>query len=364
MTHSETVAAQKPEEPATEAIWLEQDRLQSALMQLAEEKLSQTPQEIRWRRAHRRRFSRIDELDIVTAKGIEPWVCKQVASGVEDLLFGSPTDRLHREFQWLTLGATMATSGPTTVPRPIGLVADGRALVMQRIEAPSLESLWPGVHHDARRRSLERLERHFHRLGTWLRACQTPLFSTGWSDCWLGDLLRHATFRLNQLESVCDRPVLQAVRRSLEHHFERVSAAGELKLALTRCHGDFGPWNVLVDGDHLTVLDFACSRPQLPNYDLLAMLVFLEDEQSTVRHSATRLRRLQKSLLTGYRATVETPSYATAMCEGLHRICRLQDCWQHPSPSWLQRVRDRHASERHLAWLLRDLWTPSYECNA
>ena len=212
-------------------------------------------------------------------------------------------------------------------------------LLMDFVPGQSLESSLSALRYTASGQALRQLARSFWQLGRWLRHYQS---SGAVRECRrdaVQSVLAQCEHRLRMIEQT-RHPWLPAdlcchVLRRLDAWLQRLDD----QVRVGRCHGDFGPWNVLVTEGRLTVLDFSVSRQDCLLVDPLGVLVYLESLRHAPSFSSRRVRRLQHLFLRGYACSADPPLPLVALCESLHRICRLQDCLASPAASRVDRFR-------------------------
>jgi aminoglycoside phosphotransferase (APT) family kinase protein len=86
----------------------------------------------------------------------------------------------------------------------------------------------------------------------------------------------------------------------------------------TVCHGDLHPFNLLVDGDHLTLIDWTGGRVADPAYDLAFTELMLANPPIALPPSLTRaLRRLTRSLAASFLREYELASGRSIDLEAL-----------------------------------------------
>ena len=238
------------------------------------------------------------------------------------------------------------------VPRPRLILPRLQTVVLDFVAGPSLEPSMAALRYTAGRRAGLRLERQFWQLGRWLHHYQGGAPPQWGGPDALQSVLQHCDHRLRIVQRT-GHPGLPAdlysrVWRRLEN-WQRALAE---PVPVGPCHGDFGPWNVLVTDSQLTVLDFCASRQDCLWVDPLGVLVYLESQRHAPSFSHRRIRRLQEVFLRGYACAANPPVPLVAICESLHRICRLQDGLQHPAPSIVDRYQRRRVMRDNLQQLL------------
>lgn len=150
------------------------------------------------------------------------------------------------------------------VPRPLGLLEDEAAVVMERCSGTPLDEIIRRARWES-----EGLAVTVRRAGRWLRLFQDHTRSGGDAGPALEALLARASADL----AACRRAL--RLPRNLESRLDRL--AGRIGPArLVGHHGDFWPGNLCVDEKCVQVIDFEGFRDGLPWEDAAYFLVHLE----------------------------------------------------------------------------------------
>ena len=150
------------------------------------------------------------------------------------------------------------------VPRPLGLLEDEAAVVMERCPGTALDEIVRRARWES-----EGLAVTVRRAGCWLRLFQGHTRSGGDAGPALEALLARASDDL----AACRRTL--RLSRDLESRLDRL--AGRIGPArLVGHHGDFWPGNLYLDEKCVQVIDFEGFREGLPWEDAAYFLVHLE----------------------------------------------------------------------------------------
>lgn len=179
-----------------------------------------------------------------------------------------PRERARHEHEVLErLHGLFAPDPGFGVPRPLGLLQEEAAVVMERCQGAALDDVIRLARWDSAALTVT-----VRRAGCWLRLFQSHTRSDGDPGPALQALLDRASADL----AACRRAM--RLPRDLESRLERLAGRIEPRRAgsLVGHHGDFWPGNVCVDQKCVQVLDFEGFREGLPWEDAAYFLVHLE----------------------------------------------------------------------------------------
>jgi hypothetical protein len=225
------------------------------------------------------------------------------------------------------------------VPRVYGVVPGEELLLMEYVAGADLDRQVAGARlfMPADRQAVA--ERHFERLGIWLRHYQRGTaveINADASEQLLYECQRRLA-GLGQLSPSISAEWIALVDRNLELIQRQINKP----VAGSSCHGDFGPWNVLVTPDRLTVLDFFCQRVDSIWIDPLNIVSYLQSQQSSVTFSRRRVYRLRDAFLLGYGRQLAMDEPDVRLSWAFQQICRLQDALRADGLTWTERYRRR-----------------------
>jgi Ser/Thr protein kinase RdoA (MazF antagonist) len=209
-------------------------------------------------------------------------------------------DEVNREFGILSeLHARYGAELGHSVPRALGVAPEMATIIIEKLPGENLESvLKRNAHLLSSRRAHHLLEQVMRDLGRWLRRFHRATgeglgqFDAGVYQADLKMLLATC------VGSGVSGATARAVLTSVEHALGR---AGRPSIPVARSHGDFLPQNVLVDGEHVAVVDFASSRRGISVYgDLGSMLASLVMLGKYPIYPSMSVLSLRDAFLDGY----------------------------------------------------------------
>ena len=116
-------------------------------------------------------------------------------------------------------------------------------------------------------------------------------------------------------------------------------------------HGDFGPWNILVGPQGVTVLDFLGYDEEPLAVDPLKMLMTFEDEKRSPGCSPPRISALRKMFLEGYGHLPPATRPVLVICETLHRVYSVLTCLSDRGRRFPEQIQKRLCLKANIAWL-------------
>jgi tRNA A-37 threonylcarbamoyl transferase component Bud32 len=321
-----------------------------------------------------RAYSRSIVLEVGPVERRHRLFAKVIFDHVDDSEFRVFGEGVARERAGLLAAAQVAgPADPVIVPRLLGFDASARIVLMDHVEGETLDrrlaaARWLG----GSRRCLNACAA-LVRVGRWLSRFQQATVEmpdgvdrVNW---WIGRCDR----LLGEVESRIGACVPRGDRNWSRRVIERLDYLGwqlPAKLPLVACHGDLGPWNVLVGDQHVSVVDYAAFHADLPTMDVANMVTYLEYLEASMSYRREWLVRFRQAFLRGYQGGCLGDARGDAVGVAdpgpldsrlgqfslhCHRVSRLHDAVfgtpRGPCAGW----RRRRLVERQLARLL-DAW--------
>jgi O-antigen/teichoic acid export membrane protein len=251
-----------------------------------------------------------------------------------------------------------------SVPRPLLLIPEIEAYVMEFVEGDLLSAHTGAARWLASRTAFEALRRRYWLCGRWLKHLQqTAGVQRGGAEALQG-VVQNCEEVLERIAQEnggrCPWPLRDPLLRLVEEQLARVRDGD---VPLSGCHGDFGPWNVLAGREGITVIDFLGYRESPLPLDLLGVLAFLDDEACYLTSSARRIAALRASFLQGYGDVCPTAEPVLLICEALQRLRSLATRFMQKPRGLHHRLDWRRIVMKHVAWLTgaherKLLWPP------
>ena len=199
--------------------------------------------------------------------------------------------------------------------------ADG-LLVMEHVAGRCLDAELATTKWWASSGQLAVAEAHFHRLGRWLHTYQQRVSGVGPRAFDIPFLMAQSELRLARI-AASDSARAGELRGRLLRRLESWGSQCAAQLEHVACHGDFGPWNVIVGPDHCTLVDFSCARRGPRWLDPLNVVTYLEGQRQSLTLSAVRVDRLSRAFLSGYGEIPPEQAAEYQFCRAYQIICRL-----------------------------------------
>ena len=238
------------------------------------------------------------------------------------------------------------------VPRPVAVFPEEHTLVTEAVPGTPLMDL---IGRYAKRTSFGQqraaLEQYCAMSGRWLREFQS-FTSRGTGPFNFQGLFDYCARRLDTLIADRRSGVDAAFRRRLLRCLERAHEAlrGRPDTIVGR-HNDFSPHNILVVGEHLSVIDFGFFDHDSYLYDVCKFWFQLERMKASPLFSGTTIERLQGSFLDGYggQATPSEPAFEMVACRYFvtHLVTMINEGMRRGPRGWI----DRRSYDWCLAWL-------------
>jgi hypothetical protein len=207
--------------------------------------------------------------------------------------------------------------------RPIAFFPEDLAIVTEEATGISLdEVLRRSAIWRAKGERLERLKRVFARIGRWVKAFQT--IGEPGKQISLDDMRQYLDVRLVKLVNVNSASFDESDRRRALHFFD--ATRGEIKegdLVEVLIHADLSPGNILVDGERITVLDFAMAKTGPVYHDLTHLFIHIERLKAKPWLRLDVTTALQNTLLQGFAPSIESGQPLFKLLLLQHTICHL-----------------------------------------
>lgn len=249
---------------------------------------------------------------------------------------------LRRELAGLSAAVHVLADGRgCAVPRVVDSLPTLRAFVMEDVVGRSLDIDVSAARWGRSHAEVVAATDHFHQLGQWLRRFQAAPFPAATGRIATAQLLEANATRWTRLLTVDDSPQLSTLARRHVERMESWAQRAGTTLPAVACHGDFGPWNVLVHGDQCTVIDFSCSGEHSRWFDVANVLTYLDYLALSPTLRRERIGQFRQAFLAGFERSIEADCPSFQLCVGFYDTCRLLDHCRHLSHGWVEGVKER-----------------------
>ncbi len=310
-------------------------------------------EKIQYLRQIRRAFSTIFIMEARAAVGSRRFVAKKIIHPPINRAVTQRSNQAMVEFGVLSnLWKAFERIQDLTVPKPILLLPEHEVYVMEYVEGDMLVNYFRSVRHLQPRRSLHPLVRHYHQMGEWLRHFQSFTRSGYKGREGLGEVLERCSLVADRISKKKDGRIPPDFAPRI---LARLQQLGELitsdEVPCCGWHHDFGPWNMIVDKERLTVIDFLGYSIGPAAMDPIKVLISLHDESVYLTNSKNRILKLRENFLAGYAPVPDVPSEVALLCEALCRLSSVMACLDAKNERLDQGLARRLIMRRHVRWL-------------
>jgi len=269
-----------------------------------------------------RSFSTIAFLEVYTSARTERLVVKQIRQHPRNAAIVTEPDQALAEFSILKrLHTRLAGVENYSVPRPVLVIPEVDALVMEFVEGHLLAEDLRYLHYFANRACFRQLRERFYDCGRWLRWFQEQMGTRCAGRDALTRVVRRCEVELGRIQKLpkgyCASRLRDCVRKRIDRLLEELA---DEQILVGPWHSDFGPWNIFAGARGITVLDFFGWAEGPVILDILKMVLFLEMEKLRLANNAWRAAALQRSFLDGYGPIPRLPRSALILCEMMYRL--------------------------------------------
>jgi hypothetical protein len=117
-------------------------------------------------------------------------------------------------------------------------------------------------------------------------------------------------------------------------------------------HGDFGPGNILVQNDEITVLDIETPKYGLIYWDSTYFHNFLNRLLEIPIYRPATIAKLQKAFIRGFGTSLEPSKKAVTLCM-IHNVIQslLYLAYHRENVTWYRKLFDKILYKKHIQWL-------------
>jgi tRNA A-37 threonylcarbamoyl transferase component Bud32 len=189
------------------------------------------------------------------------------------------------------------------------------------------------------------------RVGAWLRAFQAIDVEAGALS--MTAMREYIDVRLRRLRALT-RPVISVEERdAVLRHFDRsTQQLADSDLVEVLVHADLAPSNIMVDGDHVAVIDFAMAARSGVYMDVARLYTQLEFLTAKPQFRQSVVGEMQHALLDGFERglSLDRPLFRLFVIQ--HLLCHMSSLARNPAPR-LAAIYNTYQLHRHRTWLRR-----------
>jgi len=211
-----------------------------------------------------------------------------------------------------------------SVPVPIVVAPEVNSFVMEYVDAPLLSDLLKYARYFSSTQNVNKLEHLFNLSGKWLSYFQKFTVPEETDYKIFENMVARCDDRLRIIEESDAGFIPIKFRSNIMRQITRLIDGIKLtKIPISGRHSDFGPWNILADGNNICVIDFMGYGKEPLCVDLIKILASLDEYKFSLLYSSSTINRLIASLVNGYGQSVHATQEVIALCEIHQRVCNL-----------------------------------------
>ena len=328
-------------------------------------------EEVQYLRQIRRAFSTIFIMEARAAAESRRFVAKKIVHPPINRAVTQRSNQAMVEFGVLSnLWKAFERIPDLTVPKPILILPEHEAYVMEYVEGDMLVNCFRCVRHLQPRRSFHRLVRHYHQVGEWLRYFQSFTRFGYKGREGVAEVLERCSLVIDRISKQKDGRIPPDFAPRIMARLEQLGALiAPDEVPCCGWNHDFGPWNMIVDKERLAVIDFLGYSIGPVAMDPIKVLISLHDESLYFTNSKHRILKLRESFLAGYAPVAEVPSEVALLCEALCRLSSVIACLEAKNERLDRRIARRLIMKKHVRWLYDgaisdSIWPQSKEAGA
>lgn len=302
-----------------------------------------------------REYSEIFVLEFEVGDESRQIVGKRLVPHPANEIYQNRPDPIRHEFDTLeALSENSMATSEFRVPTPRLIDSNEQCYFMDFVQGEELDSLMRRLRFFSPRSSLLQLSHTFFQAGRWLKEFQLLTGVENSDVSCLESIIEHCEFRLRLIRDHRDPRLPTDLDSIVLHRLEYVLDQIEGPIPTAGCHGDFGPWNMIANGNELTVLDFFAFRREFVALDASNILVTLENKLAAPSFSSWRVEKLVDRFIEGFSPEAVLDARALEIAETLYRVCSIQGCLAAPGEIFRERLRTHRIVRRNLNWLLAE----------
>ncbi len=256
-----------------------------------------------------------------------------------------------------------------SVPKPVLVMPDSETLLTEFVEGNLLLDQLGYARYFSSRKEFQELKENYYYCGRWLKYLKefTGIRKAGAEA--LAGILERCKNRLRLIEDLHDPRCPTDFRNKVTEYLqEQVSKLSGEEILVSGRHSDFGPWNIMIGPQGITVFDFLGYQEDLFAVDIIKMLMNFEDERLYLAYSRNRIKGLRDSFLEGFGPLPYVQEAVLIICETFYRVCSVFGCLTSTGERFHRRIERNLCLRNNLGWVLNHqpqnklLWPLNNNC--
>lgn len=301
----------------------------------------------------KRSFSTIVFLNANTSKGTQRMVMKKVVHDPINLAITKKENQAVVEFEILKkLYPQFKEVEGCAVPRPILVIPEMEAFVMDYVEGRLLSEELKYARYFSPPSKFEKLQRYYYLCGRWL--CYFQKF-TGFEYAGVeafDDLIDRCKVRLDEIAKIRTCDSTKEIRnQTLDFLNQQLEGIKKGDVIISGRHGDFGHWNILINQDIVIVFDLMGYAKEPIIYDVLKILNSIEYWKNHPAYSNSKLEVLRNKFLAGFGYLPQLASPVVIICEMYYIVNTIYACLYNPGKRIDERLMRIQVLRKNLKYL-------------
>ncbi len=310
-----------------------------------------SPIEVQIKSILRRPFSTITFLGVQAGGSTFEVVAKRIEHHPINLSVTRQTNQSVIEFNVLSdLYPLFRQTDYCRVPRPVFVMPELELFVMESVPGTLLSNQFEYARYLASKEGFKKLLWYCGLSGRWLRCLHKFTGAARAGKPALNAMLDRCDTRLTLIGQKKDPRLPAGFQQEVRSLIRGLmSQLTDDDIITTGRHGDFGHWNMLVDFDRLTVIDFMGYDREPPLYDFLRMLFSIRSWKFHPMYDPRRVEQMSASFQSGYGSPPQLSPDLVRLCEVYHHVCTIHACLENPGPRWYHRIKTSRSLRASLA---------------
>lgn len=240
------------------------------------------------------------------------------------------------------------------VIKPVACFPEHLALVTEEQPGIKFSSIIGNVKIFSKREEIKEVVQWVQLCGSWLRHFQTFVPGNGkFVEFSFDEILDFCEVRLGLLTQFRQGEFTNSFCQSIRHFLrEQVEQTKQETMEIIGRHNDFGPYNMILTGQKLVLLDFAGFGFGPSCWDYVKFWCGLDQIRGSLLVSDKTVDQLQEAFISGYGKMLDPNTPLFAIYRLGYILDQMGDIWQDWSTiDWKRRPLYKQLYRRYLAWL-------------